>query len=68
MKVTTYARVGFGHFADDSDLERLDFRHAEELVIGVHPQVGGSVGAQVVLLTVQVLVPHVRSCIFPIFV
>ena len=54
----TYARDGLGHTAEDRNVPRVDFRSSHLLVVGIEPQVMGSVGSEILLISAQVQVPH----------
>lgn len=57
--IFTYSRVGLAHSLENTDVEGNDTGSSGLLVIVVEPQVVSSVGTQVKLLSVQVVVPHI---------
>jgi len=54
----TYARIGLCETFEDSEVERGNSGSSYFLLVIVEPQIVGAIGAQVVLLSVQVNVPH----------
>jgi len=58
MKLWAYTGGRFAHAAHDSDVPGVDLGLTHLLGVGVEPQVVGSVGSQIVLITAQVQVPH----------
>ena len=56
--VYTYSRVGLAHSLEESEMESGDSWGSNLLLVLVEPQVVGSVGSQIVLLSVKVIVVH----------
>ncbi len=56
-RAVTYARVGFCEAFEDTEVERGYSGRSDFLLVIVEPQIVGAIGAQVVLLSVQVGVP-----------
>ena len=54
----TYTRVGLAHSLEQTNVEGMNTRSSQFLLIHVQPQVVGSVASQVVLVTIEIKVPH----------
>ena len=53
----TYARIGLCETFEDTEMERGHSGRSDFLLVIVEPQIVSAIGAQVVLLSVQVNVP-----------
>ena len=57
--IVTYAGDRLGHALEDGNVPRVDLGCSHLLVVGVEPQVVGTIASKVVLVTSQIQVPHV---------
>ena len=55
----TYARVGFCQAFEDADVEGVDSRASNFLLVLVEPQIMSSVALKVELLSIKIVVVHI---------
>ena len=58
LKNGAYTGGRLGHAAHDGDVPHIDLGCTHLFGVGVEPQVVGTVGSEIVLITAQVQVPH----------